>query len=129
MDYDATLARYKRDLENYKRDLDIIFDASNVDIQKNLTDKYKEIVQTKEDVLKLTHPDYTTYMSSLINNYSYPNKDTSKTLKDNFKTLYNKQYSQNVNLFIGMVVVFGIIVKMSFYETITPAPINTSILK
>ena len=129
MDYDATLARYKRDLEKYKTDLDIIFDASNVDIQKNLTDKYKEIVQTKEDVLKLTHPDYTTYMSSLINNYSYPNKDTSKTLKDNFKTLYNKQYSQNVNLFIGMVVVFGIIVKMSFYETITPAPINTSILK
>ena len=44
---------------------------------------------------------------------------TANTLKNNFKTMYNKQYSTNVNLFIGLLVITGCIVKLSFYETIT----------
>jgi hypothetical protein len=43
---------------------------------------------------------------------------TAKILKNNFKHLYNKQYTKNATLIVGILLVSGIIIKMSFYETI-----------
>lgn len=43
---------------------------------------------------------------------------TAKILKNNFKYLYNKQYTKNATLIVGILLITGCIIKMSFYETI-----------
>ena len=43
---------------------------------------------------------------------------TARILKNNFKNLYNKQYTKNATLIAGILLVSGVIIKMSFYETI-----------
>lgn len=42
-----------------------------------------------------------------------------EVLKNDFKTLYNKQYLLNAQMFVGILVIGGFITKMLFYETIT----------
>lgn len=41
--------------------------------------------------------------------------NTSSTTKDNFLRLYNEQYERNMEAFIGILVVGGILIKMMFY--------------
>jgi hypothetical protein len=44
--------------------------------------------------------------------------ETAKIFKNNFKYLYNKQYTKNATLIVGILLITGCIIKMSFYETI-----------
>lgn len=39
----------------------------------------------------------------------------SRTTKDNFLELYNDQYTRNVEVFVGILIVSGILAKMIFY--------------
>lgn len=41
----------------------------------------------------------------------------SKTTKDNFLELYNDQYTRNVEVFVGILIVSGILAKMIFYPS------------
>ena len=42
-----------------------------------------------------------------------------EVLKNDFKTLYNKQYLLNVEMVVGILLIGGFITKMLFYETIS----------
>jgi hypothetical protein len=44
--------------------------------------------------------------------------NTANVLKNNFKELYNKQYFKNAELFVGIILISGVVCKMMFYETI-----------
>jgi len=65
-------------------------------------------------------------------NYSYKFADIDKfmssqiiqtqtvpmTTKDNFLSLYNNQYARNVEVFVGILIVSGILAKMMFYPIV-----------
>lgn len=40
------------------------------------------------------------------------------TTKDNFLSLYNNQYARNVEVFVGILIVSGILAKMMFYPIV-----------
>jgi len=46
--------------------------------------------------------------------------NTSSTTKDNFLELYNEQYARNMETFIGILIISGILAKMIFYPNSIP---------
>ena len=75
--------------------------SQNISLIKSYIDKLQENEMILNEVVPLGKSD-----------------GTAKILKNNFKYLYNKQYTKNATLIVGILLVSGIIIKMSFYETI-----------
>jgi hypothetical protein len=98
--------------------VDIITNINNIEETltkiKSSTDISDNINNIKEKIVRLQQDEKT------INNVTPLRKSdgTAKILKNNFKHLYNKQYTKNATLIVGIILVSGIIIKMSFYETI-----------
>jgi hypothetical protein len=92
-------------INNIEDTLDKI--KSGINISNNINIIKKNIVSLQQD-------------EKIINNVTPLRKSdgTAKILKNNFKHLYNKQYTKNATLIVGIILVSGIIIKMSFYETI-----------
>jgi hypothetical protein len=61
-----------------------------------------------------TLADIDKFMSSQI----IQTQTVQMTTKDNFLSLYNNQYARNVEVFVGILVVSGILAKMMFYPIV-----------
>jgi hypothetical protein len=95
---------------------------NNIDIIK----KYDSLLNSKIESLQIDIENFETELNqNLPPSLKYDG--TANILKNNFKTLYNKQYSTNVNLFIGLLVVTGCIIKLSFYQTITTPEVKPAV--
>lgn len=95
---------------NKMNDIDRLLDV----IQNNNDYNSNNIQNIKENIRLLQQ-------NEVILNQVVPlskSDGTAKILKNNFKHLYNKQYTKNATLIVGILLVSGIIIKMSFYETI-----------
>jgi len=95
---------------NKMNDIDRLLDV----IQNNNDYNSNNIQNIKENIRLLQQ-------NEVILNQVVPlskSDGTAKILKNNFKHLYNKQYTKNSTLIVGILLVSGIIIKMSFYETI-----------
>ena len=61
-----------------------------------------------------TLADIDKFMSSQI----IQTQTVQMTTKDNFLSLYNNQYARNVEVFVGILIVSGILAKMMFYPIV-----------
>jgi hypothetical protein len=92
-------------MSNISSTLKKIKDDVDVDTNINSIKEYIVLLQANEQDLNNVVP---------LSKYD----GTAKILKNNFKHLYNKQYTKNATLIVGILLVSGIVIKMSFYETI-----------
>ena len=63
---------------------------------------------------KTKFADIDKFMSSQI----IQTQTVQMTTKDNFLSLYNNQYARNVEVFVGILIVSGILAKMMFYPIV-----------
>jgi len=63
---------------------------------------------------KFAFADIDKFMSSQI----IQTQTVQMTTKDNFLSLYNNQYARNVEVFVGILIVSGILAKMMFYPIV-----------
>jgi hypothetical protein len=109
-----TISNKIRDTQNNMFDIQSILNTIKFDLSENIENTTENINQIKEKIRLLQQDE-------IILNQVVPlskSDGTAKILKNNFKHLYNKQYTKNATLIVGILIVSGIIIKMSFYETI-----------
>ena len=110
-----TISNKIRDTQNNMFDIQSILNTIKFDLSENSTENITENINQIKDIIRLLQQD------EIILNQVVPLSKydgTAKILKNNFKYLYNKQYTKNATLIVGILLVSGIIIKMSFYETI-----------
>jgi len=59
--------------------------------------------------------DMNTCLTNTINNYNTESYNTSNTRRDNWVSLYNEQYIENIQLGVGILVISIILAKMMFF--------------
>lgn len=93
--------------------LNTINNITNVNGIQQLNDIESEIIR-QSNILDISMNAFNNLNPETLSS----SNNTANVLKNNFKQLYNRQYFKNVEIFVGIVLISGIVCKMMFYETI-----------
>ena len=74
-----------------------------------------EHIHISDDTKKYTMEDVDIFLLAQAENAT--NHNTSSTTKDNFLELYKKQYSRNLEAFVGILIISAILAKMMYFPT------------